>query len=291
MLEFELLHSAVDQALARGDVQKIVESSGVSSHVLAQQLRRDRDLIFAAGHHADRMHALMSCREALAEEVRRTQDPERAYYLGGRQRPEPPDLIRDHIRPALGVATIGLAGVLWGRASGWQTPSRVLYRWALVLVVIPVAVAVPVVATILSPLPVLSGFGVCVTALALACAVGLVQRRHHRIVASRRVPLPIWLERRTSAGFEEDLQAIVEADPSVQAAMRQEAAAREEAGRDLVEHHVVPAAIRVVAELSPPPAALEPRPPGSSLHPNLQPGRPRSKVAPVRRREGPARRG
>ncbi|MGH9154355.1 MAG: hypothetical protein ACRD1K_00525 [Acidimicrobiales bacterium] len=218
VLESRLLASAVERALADPAVQVVLASNEISPAALTQQLRRDPTLLDAAGRHAVGLHALAERRESLAEAIRVVHDPDRAYYLRGARRPEPPDLIRDRLNPA----------------------GRALYQSVRTWLVAPAVVALLVVAAIASPPAFLAVAAVTTGAVILAYAVGLVNRMRRRAEATSLLSFTEWLARRTAGGFEAGLDRLVEHDGAFRAARRQELDAWNAAESDLVQRHVLP---------------------------------------------------
>lgn len=249
VLEADLLRSAISQVLERDEPRRILDAIGLSGHAVARRLQADPLLTTVAGRHAGALYELVTRREARAEDVRQAHDPERAYYMGARPRPVPADLLSDHVGPALRALSVSGPRALWSRAADWDSGPRVLYRCALVFVVMPVALALLVLAVLAAPSIVVVAAVGAVTILALAGVAGLAQRARHRAEARARVSFPVWLEHRAASGFEARLEQTVEADADVQALRRAEATARHVAERDLVEGHVLPAALSALAEL------------------------------------------
>ncbi|MEO6120566.1 MAG: hypothetical protein ABIW46_06410 [Acidimicrobiales bacterium] len=246
VLESQLLRSVVDLTLADEVVRRAVETKGVLPTALAHRLTTQRALAAAASQHAPHLYKLAVRREALAEAIRVVHDPEREYYLGGRPWPAPDDLISDHLNPAVYAVTRGALSALWHGTSTWEKPPRVICRTLLAVVLAPVAVAALGLAAIRAPSVVLAVAAIITAAVAVAYGAGLAQRMRHRAASKHRLSFPEWLARRSSSGFEANLDNVVEQDVIYLEARRQERLAWDAAEAELVRRHVMPAALRAL---------------------------------------------
>jgi len=265
VVEIQLVDQAVELALADEAVVERLRGESAARQTVRLRVRHDPRVLAAAAGHAEALHALVVRREALAEQVRERLDPERVYYVGGRPRPVPPDLIRDHLAPWLRMATTGAVVGLWARASAGGATGRVLFRSALVLVALPAVVAACVATVIVAGTgPAMLALAVIVVGLSAAVGVGLVQRERHRRAAQQHPSFAEWLARRSGGAYEARMELAVDLDPDHRRAVVDEQAAWHAAAVALAQAHVLPAVIAVLEDVrererhGPGPAALGP---------------------------------
>lgn len=249
VVESQLVDRAVELALADEAAMEGLRGAPAARQTVRLRVRRDRLVLVAAASHAEGLYALVVRREAVAEQVRERLDPERVYYVGGRSRPVPPDLIRDHLAPLLRMVTTGAVLALWARASACGATGRVLYRSALVLGALPALVVAAIAVVVLAGAgPVLLILAIAFVGTATAVGAGLVQRERNRRAARSHPSFAVWLARRSGGAFEARMELAVDLDPDYRRAVEEEESAWRAAEAALARAQVLPAVIAILDE-------------------------------------------